>query len=87
LLYFRLYFLSPRDGRILRFTEFEALDDNAALALAEAQRDGGPMELWCRDRKVRTFAGSGTPAGSGASPSRPSPGSSAFAAFRKPARA
>jgi hypothetical protein len=63
LLYFRLYFLSPQDGRFLRFTEFEAPDDAAAVALAEAHRDGGPMELWCRQRKVRAFDGTGMAAG------------------------
>jgi hypothetical protein len=37
MLYFRLYFLSPRSGRIVRFAEFEAPDETAAVALAESR--------------------------------------------------
>ena len=57
MLYFRLYFFSPRSGHIVRFAEFEAPDETAAVALAESNPDGRPMELWCRHRKVATFDG------------------------------
>ena len=55
MLYYRLYFLHPRSGHILRFAEFEAPDDEAAVALAAEQEGGQPLELWCRQRKVRRF--------------------------------
>jgi hypothetical protein len=55
LLYYRLYFLSQSNGRILRFAEFEALEDEAAIALAAEHQGTGPLELWCRQRKVKRF--------------------------------
>jgi hypothetical protein len=55
LLYYRLYFLNPRSGHIIRFAEFEAVDDEAAIALAAEQEGPQPLELWCRQRKVKRF--------------------------------
>jgi hypothetical protein len=54
-LYYRLYFIHPGNGRILRFAEFEAPDDAAAVALAAEHEGGQPLELWCRHRKVKRF--------------------------------
>jgi hypothetical protein len=73
----------------VRFAEFEAPDETAAVALAKSYRNGQPMELWCRHRKVAIFDGAGMTAASGAAPSRPAPGSSANAggALDKPIRA
>jgi hypothetical protein len=55
LLYYRLYFLDPRGNHILRFAEFEAADDEAAIALAAGEEGPQPLELWCRQRKVKRF--------------------------------
>jgi hypothetical protein len=52
--YFRLYFLNASGG-ILRFAEFEAPDDEAALALADEHQGSNALELWCGKRKVRHF--------------------------------
>jgi len=56
---YRLYFVGP-NGHFARVEALEAPDDDAALALAEAHSDGRAMELWRRDRKVKTF-GAGWP--------------------------
>lgn len=47
---YRLYFL--RAGHIVRAESFEAEDDAAALAQAEARRGGQAAELWSRARMV-----------------------------------
>ena len=51
--YYRLYFLDRFSGHIDHFREFEAADDEAAIALGEQWREGCPMELWTGRRKVR----------------------------------
>ena len=51
--YYRLYFMDPLSGHIDHFREFEAADDEAALATAEHWRGGHPMELWNRERKLK----------------------------------
>jgi hypothetical protein len=51
--YYRLYFMDPVSGHIDHFREFEAVDDAAALKVAERARDGVPMELWNRERKLQ----------------------------------
>ena len=51
--YYRLYFMNRASGHIDQFREFEAEDDEAALAAAERWRDGQPMELWNYDRKLK----------------------------------
>jgi hypothetical protein len=52
---YRLYFLDPRGGRIKSFRELEAEHDSAAINEAERLRSDGPMELWCRTRKVEQW--------------------------------
>jgi hypothetical protein len=52
---YRLYFLDLRSGHINNFREFEAEHDAAALDAAERLRGQGPMELWCRTRKVEEW--------------------------------
>jgi hypothetical protein len=54
---YRLYFMDRFSGHIEHFREFEADDDQAALAIAEAWREDGPMELWNRERKLRHWGG------------------------------
>lgn len=51
--YYRLYFMDRFSGHIGHFREFQAEDDQAALAIAERWSEGGPMELWNRERKLR----------------------------------
>jgi hypothetical protein len=55
LAYYRLYFMQPRTGHIVRFQEFEAANDEAAVECAEAQQVSDPMELWSGPRKVARF--------------------------------
>lgn len=50
--YYRLYFMNPRDGHILRFAEFSAPDDAAAFVLAREHEGENPLELWSGARKV-----------------------------------
>jgi len=51
--YYRLYFMDRFSGHIDHFREFDAEDDVVALAIAEGWRDGHPMELWNRHRKLK----------------------------------
>jgi hypothetical protein len=53
--YYRLYFLDRFSGHIEHFREFEAEDDDAALAIAEDWRELQPMELWNRHRKLKRW--------------------------------
>jgi len=51
--YYRLYFMDRFSGHIDHFREFEAQNDDAALATAEGWREDRPMELWNRHRKLK----------------------------------
>lgn len=51
--YYRLYFMDGSGGHIDHFREFEAEDDETALATAEHWHDGHAMELWNQERKLR----------------------------------
>jgi len=42
MLYYRLYFMDRFSGHIEHHREFEAEDDEAAIATAEGWREGGP---------------------------------------------
>lgn len=53
--YYRLYRLSEPAGHFVGFEEIEAEDDVAAARLAEGRSGAQPLELWCGQRKVRTF--------------------------------
>lgn len=53
--YYRLYFLDPSSGHIDHFREFQAEHDLAALAIADGWREGGAMELWNRQRKLKRW--------------------------------
>lgn len=52
MLYYRLYFMCPRTGRIMRFAEYEAPHDEAAMALAREHEGAHALELWSERRKV-----------------------------------
>lgn len=53
--YYRLYFMDRFSGHIDHFREFEAGTDDDAIVLAEQWRNGSPMELWNRHRKLRRW--------------------------------
>lgn len=53
--YYRLYVMDRFSGHIDHFREFEAEADDAALSIAEGWRDGRPMELWDRGRKLKRW--------------------------------
>jgi hypothetical protein len=59
---YRLYYLNPKGG-IRRAVELDCETDDAAVALVGQHVDGHAMELWDRDRVVRTFpaVGPGAP--------------------------
>jgi len=48
---YRLYFLDGA-GHIEKSHEFEAENDDAAIRISQAWREGRRMELWQRDRLV-----------------------------------
>jgi len=51
---YRAYFFD-RNGHIERGHEFMAEDDEAAIRVAEAWREGRTMELWQRDRLLKRW--------------------------------
>jgi hypothetical protein len=53
--YYRLYFIDAFSGHIEHFREFEAVDDVAAISVAEGWREDRPMELWNRERKLKRW--------------------------------
>lgn len=59
--YYRLYFMDPFSGHIDHFREFEAADDDSAVAVAERWREDRPMELWNLERKLRQWDGAALP--------------------------
>lgn len=57
--YYRLYRLAEPGGKFVGFEEFDAEDDDVAVAQAEAFAGPQALELWCGKRKVRSFPASG----------------------------
>lgn len=55
MLYYRLYYMDRFSGHIDHFREFEADTDEAAVEIAETWRDGRPMELWNRNRRLKQW--------------------------------
>ena len=53
--FYRL-FLFDGAAHIERAHEFEAPDDEAAIRISEAWREGRGMELWQRDRRLKVWA-------------------------------
>lgn len=53
--YYRVYFYDRFSGHIDHFREFEAEDDEQALALAQSWFVGTPMELWNRHRQLKRW--------------------------------
>ncbi|HEX2804239.1 MAG TPA: hypothetical protein VHN55_09720 [Sphingomicrobium sp.] len=52
---YRLCFINPKTNQIDRERDIEAADDVDAAHVA-SESDHRPLELWCGDRKVRTFS-------------------------------
>ena len=52
---YRLYFMDRFSGHIDNRREFVAESDAAALEIAQRWHDGGPMELWLGDRKLKRW--------------------------------
>lgn len=50
---YRLYFLEGIGSLISYSHEFEAEDDDHAIRISEAWREGRRAELWCGSRKVK----------------------------------
>lgn len=55
MLYYRLYYFDGFSGHIDHFREFEAEGDVAAIALAEGWSIGAAMELWNRERRLKSW--------------------------------
>ena len=53
---YRLCFINPNTHQVDREREIEASDDLDAIHTA-GESDHRPLELWCGNRKVRTFGG------------------------------
>jgi hypothetical protein len=52
---YRLYFLQSVDRLISHSHEFEAADDEGAIRISEAWREGRAAELWSGARKVKSW--------------------------------
>jgi hypothetical protein len=52
--FYRLFFFDGA-AHIERAHEFEARDDEAAISISEAWREGRRMELWQRGRRVKVW--------------------------------
>lgn len=50
--YYRLYFMRPHTGHIVRFDEYEADNDEAAMLLAREKEGALALELWSLRRKI-----------------------------------
>jgi len=57
MLYYRLYFMDRFSGHIDHCREFEVDDDEAAVAISDRWHEGGPMELWNLQRKLKHWDG------------------------------
>lgn len=55
LVQYRLYFLQSVERLISYSHEFEAEDDEQAMAIAEGWRDGRRAELWSGARKIKSW--------------------------------
>jgi len=53
--FYRLYYLDGYSGHIMRVREFDAENDQAAIAYGDEVRSLSPMELWDCDRKIKQW--------------------------------
>ncbi|HEX8534111.1 MAG TPA: hypothetical protein VF662_08090 [Allosphingosinicella sp.] len=56
MLFYRLDTFKAEGGQPIASDRIAALDDVEAVRVARSMDEGHPMELWCGDRKVKTFA-------------------------------
>ncbi|HEU5482793.1 MAG TPA: hypothetical protein VFU80_06870 [Sphingomicrobium sp.] len=59
---YRLCFINPHTHQVDREREIEASDDVDAIHTAR-ESDHRPLELWCGNRKIRTFGAEFSPLG------------------------
>jgi hypothetical protein len=52
---YRLYFMDRFSGHIEHRHDFKAVGDAEAIRIASVWRNGHPMELWQRTRKVQRW--------------------------------
>jgi hypothetical protein len=52
---YRLYFLDSIDRLISHSHEFEAVDDESAIRMADELRESCPVELWRGTRKLKVW--------------------------------
>ena len=52
---YRLYLIGPAGKRFYGSREFEATDDDLAIALVEDARGREGMELWCGNKLVKAW--------------------------------
>lgn len=83
MLSYRLYFMDGSSAHILSARDLEAASDDAAIKVANECRTGGPMELWCRHRKVMRWEPDTPPSTRTASASSPSEANSRNASRRR----
>ncbi len=57
--YYRLYMMSRTGEHIASVQEIEAVDDLEAIRIAAREAGPQPLELWCRNRKVKRFEPAG----------------------------
>jgi len=67
---YHLFYLASERANIVDRASFQALDDEAAVALIEGGGFSIPLELWCGFERVRRFdrAGPAARAGRGVRP-------------------
>ena len=56
MLFYRLDTFKAAGGLPIASSRISALDDVEAVRLARAMDEGHPMELWCGERRVKTFS-------------------------------
>lgn len=55
MLFYRLDTLKTAGGQPIGSSRLSAIDDVEAVRLARSMDEGHPMELWCGDRRVKSF--------------------------------
>jgi hypothetical protein len=55
MIFYRLDTLKTAGGQTIASSRIGAVDDVDAVRLARSMGEGLPMELWCGDRKVKSF--------------------------------
>ena len=56
MLFYRLDTFKAGGGQPIASERISAIDDVEAVRLARSMDEGHPMELWCGERRVKTFS-------------------------------